>query len=154
MIVIGNGQSRQTINLNNLTGQKIGCNAIIRDTHVDYLVCCDKKMVRQALQQNFSPIYTRSRWSDDFDSVNVQSLPELPYKGEDRKDDPFNWGSGPYAILLACNLQKTKPTATNIKLVGFDLYGLDGKLNNVYANTCLLYTSPSPRDRQKSRIPS
>jgi hypothetical protein len=135
MIVIGNGQSRQTINLNNLTGQKIGCNAIIRDTHVDYLVCCDKKMVRQALQQNFSPIYTRSRWSDDFDSVNVQSLPELPYKGEDRKDDPFNWGSGPYAILLACNLQKTKPTATNIKLVGFDLYGLDGKLNNMYANT-------------------
>ena len=26
---------------------------------------------------------------------------------------------------------------------------------NVYgANTCLLYTSPSPRDRQKSRMPS
>ena len=23
-----------------------------------------------------------------------------------------------------------------------------------YANTCLLYTSPSPRDRQKSRMPS
>ena len=24
----------------------------------------------------------------------------------------------------------------------------------VYNNTCLLYTSPSPRDRQKSRMPS
>ena len=23
-----------------------------------------------------------------------------------------------------------------------------------YPNTCLLYTSPSPRDRQKSRMPS
>ena len=25
---------------------------------------------------------------------------------------------------------------------------------NVYVNGCLLYTSPSPRDRQKSRMPS
>ena len=25
---------------------------------------------------------------------------------------------------------------------------------SVLANTCLLYTSPSPRDRQKSRMPS
>ena len=24
----------------------------------------------------------------------------------------------------------------------------------MFANTCLLYTSPSPRDRQKSRMPS
>ena len=27
-------------------------------------------------------------------------------------------------------------------------------LGNAYGNTCLLYTSPSPRDRQKSRMPS
>ena len=27
-------------------------------------------------------------------------------------------------------------------------------ITTVYADTCLLYTSPSPRDRQKSRMPS
>ena len=30
-----------------------------------------------------------------------------------------------------------------------ELKGISG-----YINTCLLYTSPSPRDRQKSRMPS
>ena len=29
---------------------------------------------------------------------------------------------------------------------------IDNEVNNVY--NCLLYTSPSPRDRQKSRMPS
>ena len=28
------------------------------------------------------------------------------------------------------------------------------KLNNIIFNSCLLYTSPSPRDRQKCRMPS
>ena len=33
-------------------------------------------------------------------------------------------------------------------------YGIDGR-NYIYANgTCLLYTSPSPRDRTRSRMPS
>ena len=30
----------------------------------------------------------------------------------------------------------------------------DSKLNERFSRTCLLYTSPSPRDRQKSRMPS
>ena len=38
-------------------------------------------------------------------------------------------------------------------------YAKDGKLTKdeksiAYATACLLYTSPSPRDRQKSRMPS
>ena len=33
--------------------------------------------------------------------------------------------------------------------VGDDVYGDDPTVNS-----CLLYTSPSPRDRQKSRMPS
>ena len=31
--------------------------------------------------------------------------------------------------------------------------GMHGTMGGVYKN-CLLYTSPSPRDRQKSRMPS
>ena len=129
MIVLGNGKSRQSLNLNNIQEEKIGCNAIIRDQFVHYLVCCDKKMVKQALEQNYKPVYTRQRWVPEFNSEDVLSLPNLPYKGKNRQDDPFHWGSGPYAVLLATTMSKY------IKLVGFDLYGINGKLNNMYAST-------------------
>ena len=32
--------------------------------------------------------------------------------------------------------------------------GIGGRFERAYYNICLLYTSPSPRDRQKSRMPS
>ena len=35
-----------------------------------------------------------------------------------------------------------------------DDLGKRGEVSLVYAGGCLLYTSPSPRDRQKSRMPS
>ena len=33
-------------------------------------------------------------------------------------------------------------------------YAIRHKINEVALEACLLYTSPSPRDRQKSRMPS
>ena len=101
MIVIGNGTSRTTINLDRYPETMIGCNAIFRDLYVDHLVCCDKKMVKQAICAGVSPIYTRRRWIADFPNEQVIALPELPYKGDKRQDDPFHWGSGPYAVLIA-----------------------------------------------------
>src|SRR5674476_1708910 len=41
----------------------------------------------------------------------------------------------------------------NKSLGKFDISAAGG-VNYAYSNTCLLYTSPSPRDRQKSRMPS
>ena len=35
-----------------------------------------------------------------------------------------------------------------------DISPVDGIPNDALASACLLYTSPSPRDRQKSRMPS
>jgi len=85
-------------------------------------------MVKQAI--NFhNNIYTRDRWFKDFTSSNVKPLPDLIKEGKDRKDDPFHWGSGPYAILLGATL------SNNINIIGFDLYGSQGKVNNVYAGT-------------------
>ena len=46
---IGNGESRVGIDINNLKGFKVGCNAIVRDYTVDCLVCVDRRMVTEAL---------------------------------------------------------------------------------------------------------
>ena len=60
---IGNGESRATIDINNPTGFKVGCNAIVRDTVVDCLVCVDRRMVTEALERNFqNKIFTSKDW--------------------------------------------------------------------------------------------
>ena len=80
---------------------KIGCNAHSRDYNVDHLVCCDKRMVKQAI-----PVAKTCSYKTKM----VARLPQLqdvlgllqtcPMKETD--DDPFNWGSGPmrYPHLL------------------------------------------------------
>lgn len=114
LIVAGNGLSRKHLDLSSFT--IIGCNAICRDVDVDYLVACDKRMVKEALARCINPIYTRHRWALAFDNKSIHTLPDLPYKGTKRPDEPMNWGSGPYAILLGCQL------SDNIHIAGFDLY--------------------------------
>ena len=61
------------------------------------------------------------------------------------------------AILLAALVALASPAALraqnqNLALLIPDLYGPSGL--KVDSKACLLYTSPSPRDRQKSRMPS
>lgn len=131
MLVIGNGESRKNINLDSLSGPKVGCNAVCRDFYVDHLVCCDRRMVTEALEfKRQDPIYTRVDWIEYFkDHSNVFPVPELPYKGTKRADEPFHWGSGPYAVLFAAGLSE------EIELLGFDLYSNDKKINNIYKDT-------------------
>ena len=45
-------------------------------------------------------------------------------------------------------------SSKNIILTGGAAYFFNGMISNSANITCLLYTSPSPRDRQKSRMPS
>ena len=40
------------------------------------------------------------------------------------------------------------------RIMGGEQYELARKIGSSAYNSCLLYTSPSPRDRQKSRMPS
>lgn len=129
MIVIGNGQSRKQIDLNKVYKEKIGCNAVYRDTYTDYIVCCDKRMVKQVLAHGHPNIYTRQRWYLDFNNESVNPLPDLIETGTDKKDDPFHWGSGPYAVLLGAQMNNY------VQMVGFDLYGINGKVNNIYSDT-------------------
>ena len=130
MLVIGNGESRKHIDINSINDTKVGCNAILRDYQVEHLVCVDRKMVREAITAEYkSNIYTRSNWIDEFKAYGVMEVPTLPYKGTERPDEPFQWGSGPYAVLIACNL------SNNIKMLGFDLHSKDKYMNNVYKDT-------------------
>ena len=114
ILVAGNGPSRKNLNLSQF--DIIGCNAICRDMTVDFLVACDKRMVKEAITRQVDLIYTRSRWKKAFNHPSLQQLPDLPYVGTQRADDPMNWGSGPYALLLGCTM------ADHIYMAGFDLY--------------------------------
>jgi hypothetical protein len=131
MYVFGNGESRTSVNIDNLSGIKIGCNAIYRDYSMDHLVCVDRRMVQEALSNNtnqHSYIYTRHDWISQFNATRVRTVPELPYVGAERWDESFQWGSGPYAALLAAKLCK----GTVVRLIGFDLYSNTQTVNNIY----------------------
>ena len=134
MLVIGNGESRHGIDLESLEYTKIGCNAILRDTKVDHLVCVDKPMLREAVDAQYhhtAKVYTRKNLFEHYRlEKNIRIVPDLSYAGSERPDDPIHWGSGPYAVLLAAKL-----TTDDIHLLGFDLYGVDNKVNNIYKDT-------------------
>jgi hypothetical protein len=134
MLILGNGESRKNVNLNNVNCIKIGCNAIFRDYKVDHIVCVDKRMMDEALKLGVnihSRLYTRSNWYDRYKGyLHVRQVPELPYEGTERADQPFQWGSGPYAVLLGAQLGKDE-----VKLLGFDLYSKDKLVNNIYKDT-------------------
>ena len=135
MIVIGNGESRSSVNLDTLNDIKVGCNAVFRDYFVDHCICVDRRMVDEAIAQNHNKnilIYTRDDWHSRYaHHPNILKLPKLPYEGDERWDQPFQWGSGPYAALLGAMLA----TDDVIKMIGFDLYGNEGKTNNIYKDT-------------------
>ena len=134
MLVIGNGESRISIDINKIQEPKIGCNAIYRDYHVDHLICVDRRMVQEALKNDVnrtSYVYTRDNWAKQFNSLRVRTVPPLPYKGDQRWDEPFQWGSGPYAVLLSAKLCK----GSTVRLVGFDLHSTTSTVNNVYKGT-------------------
>ena len=137
-LVIGNGESRKNINLKNFSKDHvlIGCNAIHRDLEVDHLVCCDRRMVEEAVHSpntTNTKIYARHDWFRYYRKIQkdkrIHQVPQLPYKGNLKQDDPVHWGSGTYAVLLAATLTQ------KVILLGFDLYSNNEKVNNIYKNT-------------------
>jgi len=134
MLVIGNGESRHGIDLDLISEHKIGCNAIHRDFKIDHLICVDRRMVQEAIDEGVnynSIVYTRSDWAGDYmkQHKRIREVPELPYVGNDRWDEPFQWGSGPYAVLLGAKL------STEVNLIGFDLFSTTDTINNIYKDT-------------------
>ncbi len=132
-LVLGNGESRTILDLHQLSKDvtTIGCNAFHRDSIPDILICCDRKMVREAVNNvSIKKILTRKEWLTHFNYEKVSAVPDLPWNEDSRHMQPINWGSGSYALLTAVTLGFKE-----IYVVGFDLYGRNGLINNVYKNT-------------------
>jgi|SRR6056300_39477 len=136
MLIIGNGESRKGIKLDNISCEKIGCNAIFREAKVRHIVCCDRRMVKEAVSKYInqkSGIWTRSDWREEFGGKhNINTVPGLWYSTEAKKDQPFHWGSGPYAVYIGCTISKPEEV---IDLLGFDLYSNSETVNNIYKGT-------------------
>ena len=121
--VLGNGKSRLTLNLEGLKGRGtiIGCNALYREFEPDFLVAVDVKMVNEIISAGYQK--THQVWTNPNKGIISKSGVNFfaPHKG---------WSSGPTALWFACT-QGHK----NVYIFGFDYQGLDGKFNNVYADT-------------------
>jgi len=133
--IIGNGESRRGFDLSPLKdfSTVIGCNALYRDYMLEYVVCCDKHMCQEAANtvSKKTTIFTRANWFAQFQFwPNIKKLPELPYEGDKRQDDPFHWGTGPFAGVVGLTF---KPKA--IFMIGFDLYDREKQINNMYTGT-------------------
>ena len=67
-------------------------------------------------------------------------------------------GLGNDFVVIDSRLKRTNLTANFIKKLGDRNFGVGfdqlAIIHNSKVSDCLLYTSPSPRDRQKSRMPS
>ena len=131
--VIGNGESRRGFDLTPLKNvtTMVGSNALFRDHNLEYVVCCDRHMCQEAANTvgKNTTIYTRENWYKQFAYwPNVKKVPDLPYEGDKRQDDPFHWGTGQFAALVGMSF---KPKA--IFMLGFDLHTIEkDKVNNMY----------------------
>ena len=64
-------------------------------------------------------------------------------------------GSNLQAIIDACKTNKIKGTVRAVFSNKADAFGLErARQAGIATHTCLLYTSPSPRDQRGSRMPS
>ena len=137
-LVIGNGESRRHVDISTYTDHVfIGCNAIHRDLNVNHLICCDRRMAEEAVNNpntKDTEIYVRDHWHHYFRKIrknkNINRLPEVPTRGELKKDQSDHWGSGGYAVLLAAVLGYKE-----VAMIGFDLYPIEHAVNNVYKGT-------------------
>ena len=129
IILIGNGESRLGIDFNSMADYKIGCNAVYRDFDVDCIVAVDRRVTLELIENNFKKIiYTREDWILPY--PNFRILPDLPYKGNAKVDDAWNWGTGPHACNVAALMNPEE-----VHMYGFDLWGVENKINNVYKDT-------------------
>jgi hypothetical protein len=130
---IGNGESRAGFNIDDLKqhGETYGSNAIYRDTAVDHLVCCDRRMAMETVSAGYKgQVYTREDWYSFFPYNNFSRLAPLPWEENEKWTQSFHMGSGLHAVNLALH-----NGADIVVLVGHDFWGTNNLHNNLYKGT-------------------
>ena len=86
----------------------------------------------------------------EIESLIKEALPDAKIEIQDLAGDGNH-----YSATVISSQFAGKSKIQQHKMVYNSLKGKMGnELHALALNTCLLYTSPSPRDRQKSRMPS
>lgn len=121
--VLGNGKSRELIDINALQscGKIYGCNALYREFNPDYLIAIDPKMIYEIQETKYQlshEVWTNQNINHEYDH------------GFNYFNPPLGWSSGPSALQLSVT-----HSPIEIYILGFDFNGIDGKFNNVYADT-------------------
>ncbi len=124
--VLGNGRSRSSIDVNQLKkhGKVYGCNAIYRETPVDFLIAVDVKMINEIVDTNYHNLH--EVWTNP--NKATQNI-----SGINRFNTSLGWSSGPTALHLASSHKHEE-----VFILGFDYIGTgpnNDYVNNVYAGT-------------------
>jgi hypothetical protein len=121
--ILGNGRSRLSVDPTALLklGIVYGCNAQYREFDPHYLIAVDVKMVNEIIAAGYHK--THQVWTNPNKGISTKQGINFfsPHKG---------WSSGPTALWFAASNGHPE-----IYIFGFDYQGLDGKFNNVYADT-------------------
>jgi hypothetical protein len=121
--VLGNGISRANVDPTKLInlGTVYGCNAQYREYSPHYLIAVDVKMVNEIIAADYNRL--NEVWTNPNKGISSKHRINFfsPHKG---------WSSGPTALWFAAHNGHKE-----IYIFGFDYQGVNGKFNNVYADT-------------------
>lgn len=117
--IIGNGRSRESIDLNKLEGVTIGCNALYRDFFPTCLFAIDGRMVKEIKESTFP---NERFWAR---SGRTTKMNEIKYKGSNSGVVAFrhavNWGFG-RIVMLGIDLRSDATGAVNNIYTGSNNY--------------------------------
>jgi hypothetical protein len=130
--LIGNGLSREPIDLSKLKGDTYGCNLIYTEFMPDYLCLMDKKVMEKVLEDSINIIpYTWKRKQSEFSKQKVCKANQV----NTLESDLHYRNSGLLSLELALEQKKYD----TIYFLGYDLYTNVQReyINNVYKEDSL-----------------
>ena len=145
----------QNAHLSDINPELINCYQVVRDD-VDELIEDLQKHIYE--KDYFYKIRAADRTESFKDWTNIQKASRLIYLNKTcfnglyrvNSKGQFNSPFGRYTNPTICNAENLRACSLALRSANIDLKSFEA----VVDNTCLLYTSPSPRDKRQSRMPS
>ncbi len=142
--IIGNGESRKSINISNIKHYTVGCNAIyLYEKNINLLCAMDKFWQKKICKETTIPLLSR------FNNTQAQSCLQLFKQGSwmDTSTPYRGYCSGTTALdYIASKALQTDL----IYLIGFDFFNYTDKVNHIYKNE--LFHPKADRAAQNQNI--